>query len=359
MARKFKIDEGKHLILCSGKSYGTGDFFSDSNIAEKFINGVKNAARFSNISICSYALFENEFMLLLRQHHEEDVSDEVLLTRIRDKVSDDKYKRILEELKQENKHEVMIDLRKHYLHRMNNIPEFMKMIKSPFACWYNGYISQGEEFRRDGRLWGNVAKRVAVEDTFETARIISAYIDLTPLRKKLVTKLKDYKYTNFSAALNGDITARQNLIELFQYYENGNKMPEKELVNRELKSNWNKYAEDYQKFLFAETEIIIDKDGKKRKGISKERFSEATAVRSRKKLTLGEAIHCNARYFTDCQVFGSKDFCENYFKTQPHMFSEARKSGSCPMAKIKTDLCTVRSIQKNALKPPDYLDMEK
>ena len=162
MVSKFKIEEGKHLILCLGQACCTDDLFSDSNIADKFISGVKNASQFSNISICSYALFKDEFMLPLRQHHEEDISDDVLLTRIRDMVSDDKYKDILEELKQENKQEVLIDLREYYLHRMNNIPEFMKIIKSPFARWYNRYISQVEGFCSSGSVWGNKFKRVVV-----------------------------------------------------------------------------------------------------------------------------------------------------------------------------------------------------
>jgi len=359
MTRKFKIKEGKHLMLCFGQACCTDDLFSDSNIADKFISGVKSAAQFSNITICSYALFKDEFMLLIRQHENEEISDELLLKRIRSTESDDKYKEILEELKQKNNKEVMIDLRKHYLHRMNNIPAFMTIIKSPFSRWYNRYISQGEGFRSSGSVWGNGFKRVVVEDTFETARIISAYIDLAPLRKDLVTKLEDYKYTNFSAALNGDITAKKSLVEFFKYYENDRRMPSKELTPMEVENNWDEYEEDYQNILFAETESIIDKDGKKRNGISKKRFLEATASRSKKKLRLCEAIHCNAKYFTDCQVVGSKEFCENYFKTQPYIFSEVRTSGARPMAKIDTELCTVRHMQKNALKPPDYLDIEE
>ena len=126
-------------------------------------------------------------------------------------------------------------------------------------------------------------------------------------------------------------------------------------------TSWNKLSQLYDNILFEDAKIIVDKDGGSKRGISKERFLEATESHTKKRFTLNEAVHCHTKYFTDGTVFGCKEFCEKMFNNNTNIFSGNRKDGARKMLRLNKniELFTMRQLQLKVILPPDYLDITK
>ena len=90
---------------------------------------------------------------------------------------------------------------KKYLYRMWDLSQFMKVLKQRFTQWFN------KRHGRRGTLWEDRFKSVLVEDGY-TARVMSAYIDLNPLRAGIVNDPARYRWSSYGAAVAGDRLAR-------------------------------------------------------------------------------------------------------------------------------------------------------
>ena len=90
---------------------------------------------------------------------------------------------------------------KKYLYRMCDLSQFMKVLKQRFTQWFN------KRHGRRGTLWEDYFKSVLVEDGY-TARVMSAYIDLNPLRAGIVNDPARYRWSSYGAAVAGDRLAR-------------------------------------------------------------------------------------------------------------------------------------------------------
>jgi len=362
-----KLDNKKpQLIFCIHKGIESEKMFADPVVAEKFISTMEKYESFSNLSICTYALVNHECYILLRQHPEEDITAETLLSKIKYIISEEQYDLIISELNELKKpeHEEYVEkLKNTYVHRMNDYREFFRTLKVSFSSWYNGYVKKRDklEFRRSGHVFSSKFKRVLVEDKMDASKVIASYIDLLPLRANVTTSLKKYNYSNFGAALNGNKKAQKRLVDFFNYYMAEQFIAWTDMNKKEQQNSWNKFSQLYDNILFEDVETIVDKDGCSRRGISKERFLEATEHRSKKRLTINEATHCHTKYFTHGTAFGTKEFCEKMFNDSPKLFSENRKDGARRMLKLDKDieLFTLHQIQLNVIRPPDYLDITK
>ena len=72
------------------------------------------------------------------------------------------------------------------------------------------------------------------------------------------------------------------------------------------------------------------------------------------KLSVGEALRCKVRYFSDGMTFGSRDFVNKVFKDARERFGEKRKSGARPLKgvgwqKTQTRLYSMRQLVKEPL----------
>jgi hypothetical protein len=91
------------------------------------------------------------------------------------------------------------------LRRMFNLSEFVKALKQRFAQWYNA------KHGRAGHFWEARFRSVIVEDAGRALRMMSAYIDLNPVRAKVVEDPADYRWSGYAEAMAGKQRAQEGL----------------------------------------------------------------------------------------------------------------------------------------------------
>jgi len=77
------------------------------------------------------------------------------------------------------------ELREKYMSRMWDLGKFMQSLKQQFSRWFN------KEHERKGTLWKERYNSSLVERGM-SALVVSAYIDLNPVRAGMVNDPKDY-----------------------------------------------------------------------------------------------------------------------------------------------------------------------
>jgi hypothetical protein len=97
---------------------------------------------------------------------------------------------------------------------MGDLSVFMKIIKQRFTQWYNG------KNRRKGTLWEDRFRSVAVEiqdlaTLGAAARIVSAYIDLNPVRAGMVEDPAEYPWCGYARALVGEKESAKGLLRVW------------------------------------------------------------------------------------------------------------------------------------------------
>jgi hypothetical protein len=90
----------------------------------------------------------------------------------------------------------------------------MKTLKQRFTQWYNG------KNRRKGTLWEDRFRSVAVEiqdlaTLGAAARIVSAYIDLNPVRAGMVEDPAEYPWCGYARALVGEKESAKGLLRVW------------------------------------------------------------------------------------------------------------------------------------------------
>ena len=80
---------------------------------------------------------------------------------------------------------------------------FMRLLKQRFSVWYN------RTHGREGTLWSERFRSVAVEDSEEAVLAMAAYIDLNPVRAGMVEDPRDYRWSTAGAAAAGSEFARK------------------------------------------------------------------------------------------------------------------------------------------------------
>jgi len=81
----------------------------------------------------------------------------------------------------------------------------LKTLKQRFAIWYNA------RHERYGTLWAERFTSSRVEGSGMAMRIVAAYIDLNPVRAKLVKDPRDYPFCGYAQALAGIPGAREGV----------------------------------------------------------------------------------------------------------------------------------------------------
>ncbi|MEO0444783.1 MAG: hypothetical protein AAF191_01770 [Verrucomicrobiota bacterium] len=71
-------------------------------------------------------------------------------------------------------------------------------------------------YQRSGTIWRDRYQSALVEDSEEALRTMAAYIDLNPVRPKLVADPKDYRWRGYGEAMAGRPSAREGLTRLVQ-----------------------------------------------------------------------------------------------------------------------------------------------
>ena len=266
-------------------------------------------ADFSGVEVITYCLLSSHFHILVQIPDRESVviSDEELMRRYRvlyPKATPYQQAdaKVLEMKLLEDGEEGKA-LRKQLLARMHDVSQFMKTLKQRFSIWYN------RSHNRVGTLWSERFKSTLVEGTDAALRITAAYIDLNPVRAKIVDDPKEYRWSGYGEAMGGFARARHGICESIRRIE-----------GEEL--SWRKAASEYRKLLYC-------------KGASRSPSGGATipdeewrkVIQSGGKVPVAAALRCRVRYFTDGAVLGSEGFVQGVFEEFRSQFGAKRKSG--------------------------------
>ncbi|MBK8091745.1 MAG: transposase [Verrucomicrobiaceae bacterium] len=219
--------------------------------------------------------------------------------------------------------------------RMWDISAFMKSLKQRFSQWFN------KRHKRRGTLWEERYRSTLVEGGTALA-MTAAYVDLNPVRAKLVTDPKDYRWCGYAQAVAGVKKARQG-IEKAAQAQSSTTRPD---VG---------YVEYYRTLLFTwGTASKARADGSSRGKIREEDYQ--SVLQAGGKLPVAEALRCRVRYFTDGAVIGGKDFVNAIFRARRSRFGAKRKDGARRLRGVQQDdpaveLHVLRDLQVDVIRP--------
>ncbi len=182
---------------------------------EVFLKIMRAAADFSGLEIYTYALMNNHFHIVVKvPERPDEIPDEILLKRYRrlyphptpsNPVSGDELGEILA------RNDTVANLwRKRLLRRMYDLSEFIKTLKQRFTIWYNA------THERFGTFWADRFKSVVIDPDGYALQMVTAYVDLNPVRAGMVDDPGDYMYTGYGAAMAGDAVARDALTRMMR-----------------------------------------------------------------------------------------------------------------------------------------------
>jgi putative transposase len=274
-----------------------GEFLFDEQAREMMRKHLRQAERFCGVEILTFCILSNHFHVLVKVPQlPSSLSDAQLLARYQalypkpTKFQQASLAVIAERLQSGGP--AAEALRSQLLSRMNDVSEFMKIVKQRFSVWFN------RTHNRYGTLWAERFKSVLVENTPKALETVAAYIDLNPVRAGLVDDPADYRWCSYAEALSGISEARDGLAAVVFAKDHG-------------LNSWRKVIARYRALLGAEGSTL--RPGQEHKV----RMDRATAVKmmeTGKELALPDALRCRIRYFTDGAVLGSKDFINSWFR---------------------------------------------
>jgi hypothetical protein len=194
-------------------------------------------------------------------------------------------------------------------------------------------------------LWEARFQSELVEDG-HAARRVSAYIDLNPVRAGIVDDPKKYRWSGYGAATGGVTEAREGLW-LVMCEEAATRMDASRAA-AEL-ADWPRVARAYRVMLFEEGEECERDRTKKRAGIPSQRVAEVLKQGGR--LSEADLCWCRTRYYLDGVAIGLKKFVTMNYEATRGYFGGKRRDGARRMRRVRSALCTLRDLQKDAVRP--------
>ncbi len=329
-----------------------------------FLQLMRKYATYHEVKVLSYVIMDNHFHLLLEIPPKKKgaalpMSDTDFLEKIRKFTSTAYYmdiRQTLGNLRKAGSDKAAAELKAKHTCRMRDLSCFMQGLKRRFTQWFN------KTHNRSGTLWESRFKSVLVGDGY-AARVMSAYIDLNPVRAGMVERPEDYRWSSYGEAMSPKkkdttrATARAGLCRVMQLdRETGGRVSgEKSSVLWEEKG-----AEWYRMMLYADGEEVFESCPERgiekllvRKGFNRKDVENVLARGG--KLSFGEALRCRVRYFSDGMVFGTRDFVDRVFSGSREYFTEARETGARPIRGLKWNekterLYSMRELKKEILK---------
>jgi len=248
----------------------------DKNIFVKLIQ------HFSSIyftEILGFCVMDNHFHILLRMHTKAEYSDEEIEKRHALYYGNDCFF---------NKTQIPF-LRQ----RWENLSEFMRDLKSAFTRHYN------KKYDRRGTLWGERFKSTLIQDGEPLLNCL-AYIDLNPVRAKIVKKPENYRWNSLNHLMR-DVNSTT-------WLSLNTGSSEYEAISPAEK------IEKYRAFLYEVSALGEEHRERCERGCEKERKRYQRFSRHHRFLN-------RTRYFSDSLIIGSLEFVRTYCRKFKHFFA--------------------------------------
>ena len=305
---------------------------------EQFVKFMRMYEALFGLSVVTYCVMGNHFHILVEIPKRPEVmpTDAELVALIRKAKGDreaDSLERWFEMWREQGNFAGIEGARESYFNQMWDVSQFMKVLKQRFTQWFNG----SRPVRRKGTLWEDRFRSVLVESG-EALRAMAAYIDLNPIRARLVADLKDYRWSGYGEACAGRRLAWKGLQRVLAGLG-------REEVRDAAKSGgtlaW------YRMQLVGRGQERHDAAGK----VTRAGFTQAelAATETRQgQLPLQDYLRLRVRYFTDGAVLGTRAFVNGIFKAKREWFSEKRKDGARTLKGLgrASPLRTMRALVK-------------
>ena len=280
---------------------------------ERFLKLMFNLAAFGDLSILTYCVMTNHFHILIHVPQRQDVTDDVLIRRLRfimPHYQVELIARQLHDYRSQSNDAAAESLKNQFTYRMYDISEFFKALKQQFSQFYNA----GND--RRGPLWEQRFKSVLVEPSVKTLLTVAAYIDLNPIRAGLTSDPKDYRFSGYGAAVGGSMNARLGLRQLMS------------IGKDRARISWGDIQRTYRRHLYmrGQQKGRYPEGRPVRQGFTPEQIQ--AVVKADGRLPLQEALRCRVRYFSDGLVLGSQAFVDSIFARYRSQFGPNRKSGA-------------------------------
>ncbi|NJM38550.1 MAG: hypothetical protein HC845_12205, partial [Akkermansiaceae bacterium] len=172
---------------------------------EKFRAFMRMYEKFTGCRVVSYCLMCNHIHLLVEvpAMPKNGFSDDELLMRLRAIYSEAVVAEIARELLEARKKGTVreisnrvLEIHRRYTRRMHDLSRFMEGLLQRFTRWFN------RTHKRTGNLWEDAFKSLIVEDGI-AAKTIAAYIDLNPVRARMIKDPADYRWSSYGEAIGG------------------------------------------------------------------------------------------------------------------------------------------------------------
>ncbi len=174
----------------------------------KFMALIKGGAAFAGVDVVSWCLMGNHFHLLVRVPPvDSDVlSDQEVFSRMEHIYTEPRMRHFRGVWERIGSEEARRDYLAPFRARMGSLSDFVKTLKQRFTQWFNRLNN------REGTLWeGRFFSVMLSHNEKESgeglgllARFVAGYIDLNPVRAKLVRDAGESDWSSYGAAIRGD-----------------------------------------------------------------------------------------------------------------------------------------------------------
>lgn len=298
------------------------DFKFGDEAKSMFVKMMKRVAFFSGVEVLNFCVMSNHFHILAHVLPKRELTDEELLERIEalyGSVNAEEIRVRWNDLRKRKWLHKLAEEQESYTKRMWDVSIFMKCLKQRFSIWYRNH---GKKFT--GTLWEGRFWSVIVESVPAALSAVSAYIDLNPVRAKIVDDPKDYRWSGYGAALSGDDAAMRGIARIFKLDATA-----KDFTSRVLPL--------YREMIYMNGSDTIAQETVKK------------VMEERGKVPVQLLLRCKVRHFVKGAFFGSAEFVEGEFQKHRSRFSVGRKKGARPIGRCENwcgiRLCTARNLK--------------
>ncbi len=179
----------------------------------RFMELARGGAAFAGVDLLSWCVMDNHFHLLVRVPpvDADQLEDEEVLERLKHLYSENKCEYLREVWRRCGNAQARGQFLAPFRARIGNLSDFMKTLKQRFSQWYNRCKC------REGTLWEGRFRSVLLEHEEgdrglgPLVRFVAGYIDLNPVRAKMVSRAENSSWNGFGSAVRGDALALAGL----------------------------------------------------------------------------------------------------------------------------------------------------
>ena len=308
---------------------------------EQFVRFMRMYERLFGLRIITFCIMGNHFHILVEVPQRPTVmpTDDELVALVKESKGKEEAATLgqwLKHWRSGGQDSTAEEFRERYFRQMWDVSQFMKVLKQRFSQWFNGSRPK----RRKGTLWEDRFRSVLVQDGV-ALRAMAAYIDLNPIRAKLVADPADYRWSGYGEASAGVSRAIAGL----QRVEAGLRLEGLD-IGAEILPWYRVQLFGHGKERTNEQGVVV------KKGFNPEQVAEVEAAKGA--TSLPRYLRNRVRYFTDGAAIGSKAFIEEIFQEKRGNFSEKRATGARRLKGLEkaNPLRTLRALVRDAVGGP-------